>query len=61
MKIDTILFEQVMLRLKPLLDGTARECKISLKGVSSDIVEQLWARLEKSFLLVYSDSEPNNI
>ena len=42
-KIDTLSFEQVVLRLKPLLDRTTGECKISLNGISPDIVDKLWA------------------
>ena len=42
-KINTLSFKQVVLRLKPLLDRTTGECKISLNGVSPDIVDKLWA------------------
>ena len=42
-KIDTLSFEQVVLRLKPLLDRTTGEREISLDGVLPDIVDKLWA------------------
>ena len=37
-------FDQVISRLKPLLDGTAGECKICIVGISSDIVDKLQAK-----------------
>ena len=40
-KIDTLSFNQVMLRLRPQLDGIAGECRILLKGVSPNDVEKL--------------------
>jgi hypothetical protein len=42
-KIETLSFEQVVLRLKPLLDRTTGEREISLDGVSPDIVDKLRA------------------
>ena len=42
-KVDTLSFEQVVLRLKLLLDRTTGEREISLNGVSTDIVDKLRA------------------
>ena len=42
-KVNTLLFEQVVLRLKPLLDRMTGEHEISLDGVLPDIVDKLRA------------------
>jgi len=44
-EVHPLSFDQVLTRLKPLLDGTAGERKISIEGVSSKVVDEL---LEKS-------------
>jgi hypothetical protein len=52
-KTHFLSFDQVVSRLKPLLDGTdgtAGDRKISLKGISPDIVDKLWAKSRASEL-----------
>ena len=52
-KTHFLSFDQVVSRLKPLLDGTARtagDCKISLEGISPDIVDKLQAKSRASEL-----------
>lgn len=46
-------FDSVLSRLKPLLDGTATmdgECKVTIVGVSSDVLDKLHAKSEASEL-----------
>ena len=43
-------FDQVVSRLKPLLDGKAEERQISIEGISPDIVDKLWAKARVSEL-----------
>ena len=46
-------FNSILSRLKPLLDRTAQmngECKVTIVGIPSDIVNKLWAKSEASKL-----------
>jgi hypothetical protein len=47
-----LIFDQVLSRLTPLLDGitVAGEHKISIKGVSAEIVNKLWEKGDMSEL-----------
>ena len=52
-KTHILLFDQVVCRLKPLLAGMAGmagERKMSIEGVSPDIVDKLWAKSRASQL-----------
>lgn len=52
-KTHILSFDQVVSRLKPLLDGTtgtAGERKISIEGISADIVDKLRAKSRASEL-----------
>ena len=43
-KTHILSFNQVASRLKPLLDGTAGEHKMSIEGILLEIVDKLWAK-----------------
>ena len=49
-KIHILSFDQVVSRLKPLLNGTAGECNMSLEGISPDIVDKLQEKSRASEL-----------
>ena len=49
-KTHILSFDQVVSRLKPLLAGTAGERKMSIEGVSPDIVDKLRAKSRASEL-----------